>query len=89
MRAIDGVAVVSNLLVVKPLVSPHDLKLRIEEAFVRSAEVDAEHLSVEAQGGEVTLRGTVRSLHEKDEAQRTAWSAPGVTRVVNEISVQR
>jgi len=35
----------------------------------------------------VTLRGAVRSLYEKDEAQRTAWSAPGVTQVINEITV--
>jgi osmotically-inducible protein OsmY len=46
-------------------------------------------VSVEARDGEVTLRGTVSSLREKDEAQRTAWSAPGVHRVHNEITVAR
>jgi osmotically-inducible protein OsmY len=65
------------------------VKRRIEAAFVRSAELDAEKVSVEAHAGEITLRGTVSSLREKDEAERTAWSAPGVHRVDNRIVVGR
>jgi osmotically-inducible protein OsmY len=87
VRAIEGVAVVNNLLAIRPRVVPADIKRSIEDAFRRSAEVDAARLSVEARDSEVTLRGAVRSLYEKDEAQRTAWSAPGVTQVVNEITV--
>ncbi|HET9474161.1 MAG TPA: BON domain-containing protein [Steroidobacteraceae bacterium] len=87
VRAIKGVAVVNNLLAIEPRVAPNDIKRRIEDAFRRSAEVDAQSVTVEARDSEVILRGAVRSLYEKDEAQRTAWSAPGVTRVVNEITV--
>ena len=65
------------------------IKHKIEEAFRRSAEIDAHRVSVEAHDGEVTLRGNVRSWAERDEAQYTAWSAPGVTRVKNEITVSR
>jgi len=87
VRAIDGVAVVNNLLAVRPRVVPADIKRSIEDAFRRSAEVDAASLSVEARDSEVILRGAVRSLYEKDEAQRTAWSAAGVTQVINEITI--
>ena len=87
VRAINGVAVVNNLLEIRPRVVADDIKRSIEIAFRRSAEVDAARLSVEAHDSEVTLRGAVRSLYEKDEAQRTAWSAPGVTNVINEITV--
>lgn len=37
--------------------------------------------SIETQGGEVTLRGRLGSWHEREVAQRAAWSVPGVTRV--------
>jgi len=87
VRAVNGVAVVNNLLAIRPRVVADDIKRSIEIAIRRSAEVDAARLSVEAHDSKVTLRGAVRSLYEKDEAQRTAWSAPGVTQVINEITV--
>jgi osmotically-inducible protein OsmY len=87
VREIPGVTVVSNLLEICPRVVADDIKRRIEDAFRRSAQVDAQQLTVETHDHEVILRGAVRSLHEKDEAQRTAWCAPGVTRVTNEIVV--
>jgi osmotically-inducible protein OsmY len=87
VRNLKGVTGVTNLVQIKPRVTPVDVKRRIEEAFRRSAEVDAQHVSVQARDGEVTLSGTVRSWIEREEAQQTAWSAPGVTRVKNEIRV--
>jgi osmotically-inducible protein OsmY len=87
VRRVRGVVEVSNLLKVMPAVTPADVKRRIEDAFRRSALIDAGHIFVESSGGQVTLRGKVRSWVEREDAQHTAWSAPGVTAVKNEIAV--
>jgi osmotically-inducible protein OsmY len=49
--------------------------------------VDANRITVETYGSEVILKGTVRSWIEREEAERVAWSAPGVTRVEDRIVV--
>ena len=89
VRWIKGVKGVSNLIRLQPRLEPKpvEIKQKIEEAFRRSALVDASRITVETHGGEVVLRGTVRSWAEREEAERTAWLAPGVTRVDNRIAV--
>jgi osmotically-inducible protein OsmY len=87
VRRLWGVKGVSNLIVVKPLASPTDLKKKIEDALVRSASVDANNITVEVQGSKAILKGKVRSWAEKQEAERTAWLAPGITSVDNQIKV--
>jgi osmotically-inducible protein OsmY len=64
-----------------------EIRRKIEEALRRAAEVDASRVTVETDGGEVILRGTVRSWAERQDAERAAWSAPGVTKVDNRIIV--
>jgi len=87
VRRLWGVKGVSNLVLVKPQVSPTDLKKKIESALVRSAEVDAKNITVEVQGGKAILKGRVRTWSERQEAERTAWLAPGVTSVDNQITL--
>src|SRR2546430_1073986 len=86
-RRIKGVKGVSNLIQLKPRIRPEEVKNKIEEAFRRNAEVDANRIIVETNGSEVILKGTVRSWIEREEAERVAWSAPGVTNVDDRIIV--
>ena len=87
IERISGVRGVSNLLTVKPQLVPQDLKSQIQKALVRNAQTDASRITVEVQGSEVILRGTVRSYAEKKAAEETACSASGITEVDNRILV--
>jgi osmotically-inducible protein OsmY len=86
-RKVNGVRGVTNKIEVKPTVSTTEVKTKIEDALRRSAEVDARRIIVSAQDGAVTLNGNVRSWFEKEQAERAAWAAPGVSRVIDHISV--
>jgi len=87
VRGLPGVKGITNTIRIKPLAKPVDVGRRIEEAIKRNAQLDANRISVEANGNEVILKGTVRSWHEREEAERVAWAAPGVTTVRNRIAV--
>ena len=88
VRHLIGVTGVNNIISVKPpRVSVGDVKHRIEEALERAAEIDAGKISVEAANGKVTLKGTVKSWTERDEAEWAAWAAPGVSGVENHIRI--
>jgi osmotically-inducible protein OsmY len=87
VRRVRGIKRVTNNIVVKPRVAPVEIRRKIEEALRRAAEVDASRISVETVDNEVILRGTVRSWAERREAERAAWSAPGVAKVDNRIIV--
>ena len=87
VRRVRGVKGVSNLIALKPKVAAFEVRRKIEDAFRRSAQLDASRITVEAHGSEVVLRGTVRSWAEREEAEHAAWAAPGVTKVDNRISI--
>jgi osmotically-inducible protein OsmY len=84
---VKGIKGVTNSIKIKPRIAAGEIKQKIEEAFRRSAEIDANRITVEAHEGEVILKGVVRSWAERQEAERVAWTAPGVRRVENRITI--
>ena len=90
VRNLRGVKGISNLITLRPRTgpSPEELRKKIEDALVRTAETDAENITVSTQGSKVILSGTVRSWAERREAERVAWLAPGVTEVENRIRLR-
>lgn len=82
-----GITDVTNNIRVKPRASATDVKEKIEAAFRRSADIDARRIRVEAVDGTVLLHGNVRSWAEREEAQRAASAAPGVSDVDNRLVV--
>jgi len=87
VRKLYGVIGVTNSVEVKSQASKAEVKSEIESALRRSAELDAKRIKVEVDGDKVTLRGTVHSYFEREEAERAAWRAPGVRSVDNRIVV--
>jgi osmotically-inducible protein OsmY len=87
VRPLLGVKGVTNEIELKPRVYASDVKAKIEEALKRNAQVDAGHITVITSDGTVTLRGTVRSWAERQQAEDAAFAAPGVAKVENYINI--
>lgn len=88
VRSLMGVVGVSNDITLKPRTVPANLPERIRDALVRHAEREARDIQIDVDGNQVTLRGTVDSWEDRVVAQGAAFSAPGVTRVVNELQLR-
>ena len=77
-----------NLISVKPKITASDIEQKISSAFHRSATIDSGKISADVMGSRVTLRGSVRSFSEKEDAEMVAWNAPGVTSVESKIEIE-
>ena len=87
VRKLSGIRGISNFVEVDPRIEAANVKQRIENAFKRNADLEADSIRVTASGGKVTLEGKVKAWYERELAERTAWSAPGVTAVDDRIAV--
>jgi len=87
VQNLTGVIGVSNLIELKTVAAPSDIKVKIENALKRTAELDGERITVEVDENKVVLRGKVSSWAERDEAERAAWSAPGVWDVDDKLEI--
>lgn len=87
VHRLSGVAGVSNFIEVRPQVEASRVRERIVDSIRRSAELDAQQISIQASGGKVVLSGSVHSWRERSLAEQAAWSAPGVTEVRDEITI--
>ena len=87
VRNVRGVVGVTDLITVKPAVSPEKVQAVIEDAFKREAEIDARHIRVEVSDHTAKLYGHVHSLQEAAAARAAAAAAPGVATVESHLSV--
>ena len=87
VRSLRGVKAVSNEVTLNPTLNTIDIKIKIEDALKRDAQIEAKDITVETSGALVTLRGHVHSWRERDDAEHAAFSAPGVGSVSNLLTV--
>jgi osmotically-inducible protein OsmY len=87
VRHLSGVKGITNAITIRPHATAADVKGRIEAAFRRNAELDATRVSVQVSDGKVSLHGMLPTWAERQEAERSAWSAPGVRQVENHIKI--
>jgi osmotically-inducible protein OsmY len=87
IKPLVGVLGISNYVSIRPQVQVTDVKSKIEQALKRAAERETNRIKVAVEGQKVTLTGKVRSYAELVDARGAAWSAPGVTEVVDHLIV--
>ena len=87
VRHLQGVTGVNNQITLKPEATASVVKADIEAALKRRAHRHSEAITVEVQGSDVTLTGIVNSWEERNLARNSAWGAPGVRNVNDNMTV--
>lgn len=88
IQHLTGVRSLVNLISIRPNVTGSEIQQKISAAFHRSATIDSAKISAEVTGSKVVLKGRVRSIAEKEDAETAAWNAPGVTTVESRVEVE-
>jgi len=84
---VGGVVNVIDHITLKPAATATDVQKKIKDALTRHADVEASNVTVSVANGIVTLSGTVESMEEMDRVEDAAWTAPGVSKVVDNLRV--
>jgi osmotically-inducible protein OsmY len=87
VRHLRGVKSVRNLIAIAPVAATRDVRDAVQSAFHRNAQLEANRITIQVLSGEVILGGTVKTWAEREEAERAAWMAPGVSSVRNNITL--
>lgn len=87
VRPLTGVVQVVDKITLRERRAPEVVARRIEQALARYAAQEARQVEVQVEGTTALLRGRVHSWAERETVQAAAWSAPGISRVVNELKV--
>jgi osmotically-inducible protein OsmY len=87
MHKLGGIVGVVNNISLRPRVSPSDVKMRIQTALERHADIEAAKVHVDVDGGKVTLTGKVKTWNERDLIESAVWAAPGVRTIEDRVSI--
>jgi len=83
-----GVKGIINNISIRAFVSAAEVKGKIQDAIRRRAQSDAQNIVVRAADGAVTLEGEVSTWADRQQAEMAAWQAPGVSKVIDNLSVR-
>ena len=84
---LDGVLAIENLIAISAEPIPSDVADRVNKAFKRNAIIDDSKIKVTNDGHTIYLTGDVGSYAAMRAALDTAWQAPGVDNVVNDLVI--
>lgn len=88
IRPLKGVVGITDNIRLKTLPIPVNLSNRIQDALTRQAVREARRIDITVDGSVVTLHGHVHSWAERNAAEGATWSAPGVSRVINQLIIE-